>query len=65
MPLECGYHLQFGLASNVNKVSYLVGKPFLPLLYSLSERSCLVVLRISEDACSFSVMKNFVSLFLC
>jgi hypothetical protein len=34
----------------VNGVSYLVGKPFIPL-FSLSEKLCWSVLEISEDAC--------------
>jgi hypothetical protein len=32
---------------NVNKVSYLVGKPFIPLS-SLSEKLCLPMLEVSE-----------------
>jgi hypothetical protein len=35
------------------------------LLFSLSEKLCLAMLRISEDACLFSVVKNSVPLFLC
>jgi hypothetical protein len=65
MSPKCGCHLQFGLAINVNKVSHLVGKPFLLLLFSLSEKLGLAMLRISEDACSFSMMKIYMCLFLC
>jgi hypothetical protein len=35
------------------------------LLSSLSEKLCLAVLRISDDICLFSVVKNYVPLFLC
>jgi hypothetical protein len=41
----------------VNEVSYLVGKPFIPLS-SLSEKLCWSVLEISEDVHLFSVVKN-------
>jgi hypothetical protein len=43
----------------VNGVSYLVGKPFIPLS-SLSEKLCWSVLEISEDAHLFSVVKNSI-----
>jgi hypothetical protein len=43
----------------VNGVSYLVGKPFIPLS-SLSEKLCWSVLEISEDAHLFSVMENSI-----
>jgi hypothetical protein len=49
---------------NVNKVSYLVGKPFIPLS-SLSEKLCLPMLEISEDVHLFSVVEGFYTLFLC
>jgi hypothetical protein len=48
----------------VNKVSYLVGKPFIPLP-SLFEKLCWSVLEISEDAHLFSVIEEFYTLFLC
>jgi hypothetical protein len=48
----------------VNEVSYLVGKPFIPLS-SLSEKLCWSVLEISEDAHLFSVVEEFYALFLC
>jgi hypothetical protein len=48
----------------VNEVSYLVGKPFIPLS-SLSEKLCWSVLEISEDAHLFSVVEEFYTLFLC
>jgi hypothetical protein len=41
----------------VNEVSYLVGKPFIPLS-SLSEKLCWSVLEISEDVHLFSVVEN-------
>ena len=40
----------------VNKVSYIVGKPFIPLS-SLSEKLCWSMLEISEDAHLFSVVE--------
>jgi hypothetical protein len=43
----------------VNGVSYLVGKPFIPLS-SLSEKLCWSVLEISEDAHLFSVVENSI-----
>jgi hypothetical protein len=43
----------------VNGVSYLVGKPFIPLS-SLSEKLCWSVLEISEDAHPFSVVENSI-----
>ena len=43
----------------VNEVSYLVGKPFIPLS-SLSEKLCWSVLEISEDAHLFSVVENSI-----
>src|SRR5688572_30526994 len=48
----------------VKGVSYLVGKPFIPLS-SLSEKLCWSVLEISEDAHLFSVVEEFYTLFLC
>jgi hypothetical protein len=48
----------------VNEVSYLVGKPFIPLS-SLSEKLCWSMLEISEDAHLFSVVEEFYTLFLC
>jgi hypothetical protein len=48
----------------VNGVSYIVGKPFIPLS-SLSEKLCWSVLEISEDARLFSVVEGFYTLFLC
>ena len=48
----------------VNEVSYLVGKPFIPLS-SLSKKLCWSVLEISEDAHLFSVVEEFYTLFLC
>jgi hypothetical protein len=47
----------------VNEVSYLVGKPFVPLS-SLSEKLCWSVLEISEDVHLFSVVEEFYTLFL-
>jgi hypothetical protein len=43
----------------VKGVSYLVGKPFIPLS-SLFEKLCWSVLEISEDAHLFSVMENSI-----
>jgi hypothetical protein len=43
----------------VNEVSYLVGKPFIPLSF-LSEKLCWSVLEISEDAHLFSVVENSI-----
>jgi hypothetical protein len=54
--------MHFGLSVNVNKISYLVGKPFI-LLSSLSEKLCLHVLGVSEDACLFSIVEEFYTLF--
>ena len=48
----------------VNGVSYIVGKPFIPLS-SLSEKLCWSVLEISEDVHLFSVVEEFYTLFLC
>jgi hypothetical protein len=53
-------HLQFGLAINVNKISYLVGKPFYPYFPLYLRSYVLAVLGVSEDACSFSVEKNSI-----
>jgi hypothetical protein len=44
---------------SVNGVSYLVGKPFIPLS-SLSEKLCWSVLEISEDARLSSVVENSI-----
>jgi hypothetical protein len=41
---------------NVNKVSYLVGKPFIPLS-SLSEKLCLPMLEVSEDVYLYSIVE--------
>jgi hypothetical protein len=54
----------FWFTCYVNKVSYLVGKPFIPLS-SLSEKLCRSVLEISEDVHMFSVVEEFYALFLC
>jgi hypothetical protein len=43
----------------VKGVSYLVGKPFIPLS-SLSEKMCWSMLEISEDAHLFSVVENSI-----
>jgi hypothetical protein len=43
----------------INGVSYLVGKPFIPLS-SLSGKLCWSVLDISEDARLFSVVKDSI-----
>jgi hypothetical protein len=43
----------------VNGVSYLVGKPFIPLSY-LFEKLCWSVLEISEDARLFGVVENSI-----
>ena len=48
----------------VNEVSYLVGKPFIPLS-SGSEKLCWSVLEISEDVHLFSVVEGFFTIFLC
>jgi hypothetical protein len=56
--------LHFGLPVNFNKISYLVGKHF-NLLFSLSEKLCLPVLGVSEDASLFSIVGEFYTLFLC
>jgi hypothetical protein len=48
----------------VNKVSYLVGKPFIPLSF-LSEKLCWSVLEISGDAHLFNVVEEFYTLLLC
>jgi hypothetical protein len=49
---------------NVNKISYLVGKPFI-LHSSLSEKLCLPVLGVSKDAYMFSIVEEFYTIFLC
>jgi hypothetical protein len=49
----------FWFTCYVNGVSYLVGKPFIPLS-SLSEKLCCSVLEISEDAHLFSVVENSI-----
>jgi hypothetical protein len=49
----------FWFTCYVNGVSYLVGKPFIPLS-SLSEKLCWFVLEISEDAHLFSVVENSI-----
>jgi hypothetical protein len=49
----------FWFTCYVNRVSYLVGKPFTPLS-SLSEKLCWSVLEISEDAHLFSVVENSI-----
>jgi hypothetical protein len=41
------------------EISYLVGKPFIPLS-SLSKKLCWSVLEISEDAHLLSVVENFI-----
>jgi hypothetical protein len=41
------------------EVSYIVGKPFIPLS-SLSGKLCWFVLEISEDAHLFSVVENSI-----
>jgi hypothetical protein len=56
--------LHFGLYVNVNKISYLVGNPFI-LISSLSEKLCLSVLGVSEDAYLFSIVEEFYIIFLC
>jgi hypothetical protein len=56
--------LHFGLPVNINKISYLVGKPFI-ILSSLSEKLCLPVLGVSEDAHLFGIVEEFYTLFLC
>jgi hypothetical protein len=48
---------------NVNEVSYLVGKPFIPLS-SLSKKMCLPMLEVSEDVHLFSIVEGFYTLFL-
>jgi hypothetical protein len=48
----------------VHEVSYLVGKPFIPLS-SLSEKLCWSMLEISEDTHLCSVVEEFYTLFLC
>jgi hypothetical protein len=59
-----GTPLHFGLPVNVNKINYLVRKPFI-LLSSLFEKLCLPVLGVSEDAYLFSIVEEFYTLFLC
>jgi hypothetical protein len=54
----------FWFTCYVKGVSYLVGKPFIPLSSS-SEKLCWSVLEISEDAYLFSVVEEFYTLFLC
>jgi hypothetical protein len=49
----------FWFTCYVNEVSYLVGKPFIPLS-SLSEKLCWSVLEISEDVHLFSVVENSI-----
>jgi hypothetical protein len=49
----------FWFTCYVNGVSYLVGKPLIPLS-SLSEKLCWSVLEISEDAHLFSVVENSI-----
>jgi hypothetical protein len=58
------YHQSVGIpciwfTCYVNGVSYLVGKPFIPLS-SLSEKLCWSVLEISEDAHLLSVVENSI-----
>jgi hypothetical protein len=43
----------------VHEVSYLVGKPFIPLSI-FSEKLCWSVLEISEDTHLFTVMENSI-----
>jgi hypothetical protein len=43
----------------VNEVSYLVGKPFIPL-FSLSKKLCWSMSEISEDVHLFSVLENSI-----
>jgi hypothetical protein len=43
----------------INGVSYLVGKPFIPLS-SLSKKLCWSVLEISEDVHLFRVVENSI-----
>jgi hypothetical protein len=52
----------FWFTCYVNEVSYLVGKPFIPLSF-LSEKLCWSVLEISEDAHLFSVVENSILFF--
>jgi hypothetical protein len=59
-----GTRLHFGLPFNVNKISYLVGKPFI-LPSSISEKLCLPALGVSEDVILFSIVEQFYTLFLC
>jgi hypothetical protein len=54
----------FWFICNVIEVSYLVGKPFIPLS-SLSEKLCWSVLEISEDVHLCNVVEEFYTLFLC
>jgi hypothetical protein len=49
----------FWFTCYINGVSYLVGKPFIPLS-SLSEKLCWSMLEISEDARLFSVVENSI-----
>jgi hypothetical protein len=49
----------FWFTCYVNKVSYLVGKPFIPLS-SLFEKLCWSVLEISEDVHLFCVVENSI-----
>jgi hypothetical protein len=49
----------FWFTCYVKGVSYLVGKPFIPLS-SLSEKMCWSVLEISEDTHLFSVVENSI-----
>jgi hypothetical protein len=53
----------FWFTCYVKGVSYLVGKPFIPLS-SLSEKLCWSMLEISEDAHLFSVVENSMLFFM-
>jgi hypothetical protein len=55
--------LPFGVV--INEVSHLVVQPFLVPLSSLSEKLCLAVLRVSEEAHFFSITKTSMYLSLC
>jgi hypothetical protein len=59
---KCGHPLQLGVV--INKVSHLVRHPFISTFLFVWE-VVLAVLRVSEDAHLFSVMKTSIYLLLC
>jgi hypothetical protein len=58
------YPLHFGLPINLNKISYLVGKPFYSTFLFI-KKLCLPVLGVSKDAHLFNIVEELYTLFLC